>query len=113
MHEMAICDGIVRASVETAEQAGASRINAIEVTIGELTEVIEGALQFAFEVVRTGTLAEEATLDVTFLPARSRCHECSATFTHGRFDAQCTQCGSYLVELVSGREMRIDAIDID
>jgi len=113
VHEMAICDGIVRASVETAEQAGASRINAIDVTIGELTEVIEDALHFAFEVARQGTLAEQASLNVTFLPARSRCHECSATFGHGRFDAQCPECGSYLVELVSGRELSIDAIDID
>lgn len=113
MHEMAICDGIVRASIETAEQAGASRINAIDVTIGELTDVIEDALLFAFDIARRGTPAEEATLNVTFLPARSRCLECSATFGHGRFDAQCPECGSYLVELVSGREMRIDAIDID
>jgi len=113
VHEMAICDGIVRASVETAQQAGAARINSIDVTIGELTEVVEDALRFAFDVARQGTLAEEATLNVTFLPARSRCHECSETFGHGRFDAQCPTCGSYLVEPVSGREMRIDAIDID
>lgn len=110
---MAICEGIVRAAVETAEQQGATRVNSIEVTIGALTEVIEDALTFAFDVARQGTIAREATLDVTFLPARSRCLECSDTFTHGRFDAQCPACGSVFVELMSGRELRIDAIDID
>ncbi|MGB4593749.1 MAG: hydrogenase maturation nickel metallochaperone HypA [Coriobacteriia bacterium] len=110
---MGICDGIVRAAVEAAEEAGARRINSIEITIGELTEVIEDPLQFAFEVLRKGTLAEEATLSVTFVPALSRCAECSAEFGHGRFDAKCPECGSYMVQLMQGRELRIDAIDID
>lgn len=113
VHEMGICDGIVRAAVEAAEEAGATRINAIEVTVGELTEVVAEPLQFAFDVLRKGTLAENATLSVTFVPARSLCADCSAEFGHGRFDAKCPECGSFMVQLIQGRELRIDAIDID
>lgn len=113
MHEMGICDGIVKAAIEAAEEAGAARINSIDVTIGELTEVIEDPLQFAFDVLRKGTIAEDATLNVTFLPARSVCADCAAEFSHGRFDAKCPECGSLVVRLVQGRELKIDSIDID
>ena len=113
MHEMGICDGIVRAAVEAAEQAGATRINSIEVTVGELTEIVEEPLQFAFDVLRKGTLAEEATLSVSFIAAKSQCADCSAEFGHSRFDAKCPECGSFMVQLLQGRELRIDAIDID
>ncbi len=113
MHEMSVCSGILDAALSAARDAGAQRINRIEVTIGELTEVIEDALQFAFDVLRKGTLAEEAALAVTFVPPRSVCADCGTDFAHGRLDVRCPSCGSYVVRLTQGREMRVDAIDID
>ncbi|MEN6430623.1 MAG: hydrogenase maturation nickel metallochaperone HypA [Coriobacteriales bacterium] len=110
---MGICDGILSAAIDAAERSGAKRINSIEVSIGELTEVIEDPLQFAFDVLRRGTIASDATLDVTFLPARSVCVDCGKEFGHGRFDAKCPSCGSLVARLIQGRELRIDAIDID
>jgi hydrogenase nickel incorporation protein HypA/HybF len=114
MHETGIADGILTSAVKAAEDAGASRINSVEVTIGVLTEVMEDALQFAWEALREGTIAESASLCVTMVEAQSRCADCGQAFSHGRYDgARCPACGSYVVELVQGRELRIDAIDID
>ncbi len=64
---MGICDGIVSAAVEAANDAKASRINSIDVTIGVLTEIQEEALQFAFGVLSKDTIAEGSTLAVTML----------------------------------------------
>ncbi|MDZ4655621.1 MAG: hydrogenase maturation nickel metallochaperone HypA [Coriobacteriia bacterium] len=113
MHEMSICDGILKSAVEAAEAEGATRINRVEVTIGELTQIVEDALQFAFEVLRTDTIATDATLDVTVLEARSRCMDCSAEFRHDRYEVKCPECSSYLCSLLQGRELRIDSIDVD
>lgn len=113
MHEMGICDGILTAAVQAAEAEGASRIVRIEVSIGELTEVMDDALRFAFDALRRGTMAEDAELAVRYVEARSRCAECDAEFRHDRFDPKCPKCGSYLVTLVQGRELRIDAIDVE
>lgn len=113
MHEMGICDGILTAAVQAAEGAGASRITRIEVSIGELTEVMDDALRFAFDALRRGTMAEDAVLAVNYLEARSQCTECGSEFRHDRFDPKCPECGSYVVTLVQGRELRIDAIDAE
>lgn len=113
MHEMSICDGILKSAVEAAEAEGATRINHVDVTFGELTQIVEDALQFAFEVLRKDTIAADATLGVTILEGRSSCMDCGAEFRHDRYEVKCPECSSYLCSLVQGRELRIDSIDVD
>jgi hydrogenase nickel incorporation protein HypA/HybF len=113
MHEMGITQGILAASFEAAEEAGATRITAIRISVGELTEVVEFALQFAFEALTPGTMAEGATLEVTDIPARSRCLDCGVEYAHDRFQMICPECQSFNVELLQGRELTIDSIETD
>lgn len=113
MHEMGITEGILAAAEEAARAEGATRINEIRVSIGELTEIVETALQFAFEALSPGTMAEGGVLLVNHVGARSRCPSCGTEFGHGRFDAQCPGCDNPFCEPVTGRELRIDSIDYD
>ncbi|MBN1192610.1 MAG: hydrogenase maturation nickel metallochaperone HypA [Coriobacteriia bacterium] len=114
MHEMGIAEGILASAIEGAGGASAKRINSVNVTIGELTQVMEDALQFAWEALRTGTIAEGAELNVTMLGARSKCADCGHEWFHDRYSgARCPSCESYVVLLLQGREMKIDSIDID
>lgn len=113
MHEMGITQQILTTAIDAAERAGASRITEIRISIGELTEIVEDALHFAFEALTPGTMAEGATLTVTHVAARSRCRECGTEYGHDRFEMLCPQCGSFNVELLHGRELRIDAIEIE
>ena len=114
MHELGIAEGILGSAVTAARDAEAVRINTVTVTIGELTEVMEDALQFAWDAICPGTLAEGATLEVHMTRARSRCAECGSEFEHGRYDgSKCPSCGSMFVQLLTGRELKIDSIDID
>lgn len=113
MHEMGITQGILAASFEAAEEVAARSITVIRVSIGELTEIQEFALQFAFESLTPGTMAEGARLEVTNLGARSRCNDCGAEYDHDRFQMICPECGSFDVLLLQGRELTIDSIDTE
>jgi hydrogenase nickel incorporation protein HypA/HybF len=114
VHETGIAQGILGSSVTAAEGADATRINTVFVTIGVLTEVMEDALQFAWEAIRPGTMAEGATLEVTMVDACSRCADCGHEWVHDRYSgAKCPSCGGYLITLLRGREMKIDSLDID
>ena len=44
---------------------------------------------------------------------RSLCPECGTEFEHDRFHRGCPQCGNMLTELVAGREMQLDSIEVD
>lgn len=113
MHEMGITQSIIDSAVEVAESHGATRIREIRISIGELTEIMEFALQFAFESLTPGTIVEGGTLVVTHVPARSRCNTCTVEYDHDRFQMVCPECGSFDVTLLTGREMRIDSIDAE
>lgn len=113
MHEMGVTAGIIEAAVDAAEQAGATRITRIELTVGEFTEVVEEALRFAFDALAPGTLAEGAELAVTMVGALSRCADCGIEFSHERFEMTCPDCGSIDLESLQGRELRIDSIEVD
>ena len=111
MHEMGITNGILAASFDAARNAGAEKICEIRISIGELTEIQEFALQFAFEALTPGTMAEGATLAVTHIPATSHCNECDLDYTHDRFEMLCPECGAFNVTQLTGREMQIDSIE--
>lgn len=111
MHEMGITQGILASSFEVAQNAGATKITEIRISVGELTEVVEFALQFAFEALTPGTIAEGATLTVTHIGAKSHCNSCGADYEHDRFSMTCAECDSLDVVLLEGRELRIDSIE--
>ena len=74
MHEMGITSGILASVVEAAEAEGATRINEVDISIGDLTEIVEDALQFAWEALTPGTMAEGSTLVVTHVPGHVALH---------------------------------------
>jgi hydrogenase nickel incorporation protein HypA/HybF len=113
MHEMGITQGILAASFDAADAAGATRITEIHIRVGELTEIVEFALQFAFESLTPGTMAEGAVLVVEHVGARSKCTECGAEYDHDRFTMICPECGSLAVTLLQGRELLIDRIETE
>jgi hydrogenase nickel incorporation protein HypA/HybF len=113
MHEMGITQGILAASFDAAQEAGATSISEIRISVGELTEIQEFALQFAFEAMTPGTMAEGATLVVEHIPATSRCRDCDVVYQHDRFQMLCPTCGTFNVEPLTGRELRIDSIEAD
>lgn len=113
MHEMGVTSGILETCFKAAEEAGEERITEIRIKVGELTEIVEFALQFAFEALTPGTMAEGATLVVETVAAKSRCGECGIEYEHDRFQMACPECESLMVELLQGRELLIDSIQTD
>jgi len=113
MHEMGIMQGILDASVEAAQNAGESRITYIHLTIGELTQIQVGALDFAFEALSPATMAKGAKMDVTMLEPKSRCRDCGYEYVHDQFTMTCPKCSSFDIELLQGRELQIDTIEAD
>jgi hydrogenase nickel incorporation protein HypA/HybF len=113
VHEMGIVSEVLVAVVEASERAGAVRINSVRATVGELTAIVPDALQFAWEALTPGTLAEGAVLEITETSARSRCLECGTEFAHGRFDRLCPSCGGFACEVLAGNELRVDDMDVD
>ena len=113
MHELGIMTGVMESVEDAARQAGATRVTRISLNVGVMTEAVEDALRFAFEALSEGTICEGAQFQVTMIEPESVCLECGADFVHDRFHVICPECGSAFVELVRGRELAIDSIEVD
>jgi hydrogenase nickel incorporation protein HypA/HybF len=115
MHEMGITQEVLAAVIEASERAGATRINRVRLTVGELTDVVPDSLQFAWECLTPGTFAEGAVLEIRETPGRSVCMECGTEFAHDKFDRRCPSqnCGSFMTKVIEGDELRTDDVDVD
>ncbi len=98
---------------EQARASGASRICSIRLRIGELSGVVPEALQFAFEALTPGTMAEGSTLSVEDVPARFWCRKCSSEFVAGTLFSECPVCQTPSAELRAGREMELASLEIE
>lgn len=113
MHELGIMTGVMDAVTKSAEEAGADKVLKVTLSVGEMTECIRDALEFAFEALSENTMCEGAELVINMIKPKSRCLECGAEFEHDRFHMFCPECDSFATQLLAGRELQIDSIEVD
>ncbi|MDR1082422.1 MAG: hydrogenase maturation nickel metallochaperone HypA [Coriobacteriales bacterium] len=113
MHEFSLMQSVLNDVEASARDAGAERVTEIKLVVGEMREVVFEAMEFAFEALAPHTLSEHAQLTMRTVKPRSRCSQCGDDFEHDRFHWSCPTCDSLATELVAGKELYIDTIEVD
>jgi len=114
MHEMAIVQSMLAILEDQARRHGATRIIAVNLEFGVLTAVVPSAIEFGFEIVSKGSLAEGACLNISIIPVKALCQECHKEITMNDYDPFCPACGSAALRIVEGRdEMRVASMEIE
>lgn len=113
MHELSLMSAILESVEEAARDAGAVKVTAVSLVIGDMTEVVDETLRFAFDVLTEDTVCDGAELRVRYVSPSSRCLDCGAEFSHDRYHLKCPECGSIATELLTGREMTIENIEVE
>ncbi len=114
MHELPITQAILDTALNTAQQAGALRILAIDLVIGELSGIVDNSVQFYFDILSQGTLAQGATLRFQRQPARAVCLDCGHSYDAAPPLAPfCPSCGSLHIQVTGGRQFQLESIEID
>ena len=98
-------------AVESAQAAGATRITGLRLRVGKLSGAVPEALEFAWDVVRRGTLAADAWLEIEPIPAVCWCEVCQDEFECADFIAECPRCRQPACELRRGRELEIASVE--
>jgi hydrogenase nickel incorporation protein HypA/HybF len=114
MHELPATQGILDVALEAALDAGAVRVAAIDVVIGELSSIVDDSVQFYFDVLSRGTAAAGARLRMKRVPATATCGSCEASYNVvPPLEPACRTCGSLLLRVDGGREFYIESIEVD
>jgi hydrogenase nickel incorporation protein HypA/HybF len=113
MHELAITQDMLDLVLEQAEKAGAREVGKINLVIGGMTGVVKECVQFYFDFLSQGTPAEGAALSFTATPTKARCRVCDKLFEPKEFDWDCPYCGGKEMEIVAGKELFVESIEVE
>ncbi len=113
MHEMSLCEGIVRVLEEQARVQHYAKVKTVWLEIGALANIEVPALEFGFDVVCRGTVAEGSRLEIIPLPATAWCMQCAENVEVEERYAPCPKCGGYQLQVTGGDEMRIKELEVE
>ncbi len=113
MHELPITESLLEIALRHAERARAQRILRLNLVIGELASVVDQSVQFYWDIVSQGTIAEGAMLCFERVRGQLRCVRCGTVFPLAGETFTCPACGSGQVMAVGGDEFRLDSIEVE
>lgn len=113
MHELAITQSMLDLVLEQAEKAGAKKVGKIDLVIGEMTGVVDECVQFYFDFLSKGTIADGAALSFTMVPTMARCQGCDKSFELKEFDWACPYCQGNSMAIIAGQELFLESIEVE
>ncbi len=108
MHELAIAESVVAMVRECAD---GHPVSVVRLRVGLLAGVVPDALTFCFELATAGTPLEGALLEIEVQPGQAHCRTCDLDFSLPDAFLLCG-CGSADVELLSGRELMVESVEV-
>ena len=116
MHELPVTKSILEIALRHAAANEVSRVSAIDLSIGALSDLEPEWLQTYFDHISRGTAAEGARLRVSRSPLTFRCASCRAEFDAAREDLDriaCPHCGSRDASIVGGTGYTVEAMEAE
>ncbi len=113
MHELAITQDMFDIVMKQAAEATAQKVTRVKLVIGEMTGVVADSVQFYFDLLSKGTIAEGATINIKPVPAKVKCRTCGRESELKPFDFTCPHCGGTSLEVVAGNELVVESIEVE
>jgi hydrogenase nickel incorporation protein HypA/HybF len=108
MHELALVGRVVAA---VASRVRPARVARVRLQIGKLAGVLPETVEFCFAICTRGTALDGAALEINEVRGRGRCRHCGADVTMETFLDPC-RCGSLEIDVVGGKELRIETVEV-
>lgn len=112
MHELSVTQSVLEIATRHAQKAGATRITGIDLVIGQLSSIVDDSVQFYWDFISQGTLAEGAILNFRRIPVELSCLDCSEKYHPSGDDFTCPACGSFRIKVCSGEEFFVESIEV-
>jgi hydrogenase nickel incorporation protein HypA/HybF len=113
MHEQSIVASLLNLALKNAGKANARKIVSISLVVGDYTGVVDDAVSFFFGFLSKNTIAAGAKINYTHVPGQLRCRDCDFIFPLQKCDYQCPKCEGKRVEIVGGRELYIENMEVE
>jgi hydrogenase nickel incorporation protein HypA/HybF len=113
MHELSFAESTLELALRHARQAGAQRVVALHLVVGEFTALEPASLEFYWDRLTRDTPAAGSTVSVRRVPAQLACAACGAACDPRDETWVCPSCGSPRLRMTSGDECYLESIDVE
>jgi hydrogenase nickel incorporation protein HypA/HybF len=110
MHELSVATSIIEFAEEFAREHKAAKIKRIDIEVGQLSGIVTDSLEFALEYAVKNSILEDAEINITEIPGKSKCNKCQAEFDNADWYTPCPKCQSLDFEITEGKELQIKSI---
>jgi hydrogenase nickel incorporation protein HypA/HybF len=113
MHELYATQAILERSLQKAGEQNAKRITDVHIVVGEISTYDDDSVQFYWDEISKGTIAEASALHFRHVPAELQCMSCSTKYHPAEGEIVCPNCGSTGARIWSGEEFYVEALDVE
>ena len=113
MHELAVTESLLKIALQHAERVNAQRVTGLYIVIGDLASMVDDSIQFYWEIIAKGTIAEQATLHFRRVPAELQCMTCFEKYRPTDRELACPKCSGIDTKIIAGEEFALESIDVE
>ena len=110
MHELGICDALLKMVRSIAEEEALEEISRITVEVGSLSGVVPAYMSDCWEAVTDGTELQDVEFVVEELEGTARCMDCGEEFPADVNRLRCPNCGGEKLTPLTGRDLTLKEI---
>jgi hydrogenase nickel incorporation protein HypA/HybF len=112
VHELSVTQSIVDSVLEEMSDRGLERIGAVHLKLGRMTTFVPDCVKFYYDALTADTPLAGSDLVIEEIDVTGRCNGCGAGLEFEEPFFVCPECGSVDIEILSGREILIDALEV-
>ncbi|NTU79453.1 MAG: hydrogenase maturation nickel metallochaperone HypA [Chloroflexales bacterium] len=113
MHELSIMASLLDTVEDHARRAGAHRVRAINLVIGERASFVDDSLLFYFDMLTPGRLCDGAALHIRRTPMSFYCAACQQCYAPSGESFRCPICATVGQITSDGRELLIESMEVE
>jgi hydrogenase nickel incorporation protein HypA/HybF len=113
MHELPVTESILEIALRHAAEAGASQVTDLYLVVGDLSSIMDDSVQFYWDMISEGTIAEGAKLHFRRIATELECLDCGKRYKPGKGELACPSCASLRIRVLSGEEFFLESISVE
>ncbi|MCX8027525.1 MAG: hydrogenase maturation nickel metallochaperone HypA [Thermodesulfovibrionales bacterium] len=114
MHEVSVAQALLDKVIEECLNSGYKSVRSVKVDIGRASGVVSDALFFAYNALKSDTIAGESSLIINEIDIAARCDDCQKEFTtQEKYVYECPFCSSWRFTILKGKELNLIEIEVD
>jgi hydrogenase nickel incorporation protein HypA/HybF len=113
MHEVSLIESVLALVEQERRKQAFARVNVIRLRVGVLGCAEPSALQFCFDAVTAGTIAQGALLEIEPVPGAGWCADCQRTVPLAERFGACPLCEGARVRMTDGDALCLAEMEVE